>query len=150
MAKILITPGKYVQGAGELKKLGTYAAAYGKKALILISAGGQKRIGKLVEDSFSAANTAMEFVIFNGECSKTEIERLRGVMQASGFDMVIGIGGGKIFDTAKLLLTTKRHPSSSAPPSLPQMLPAALCRLFTAMKVYLKNICSCPPTPIWF
>ena len=110
MAKILITPGKYVQGAGELKKLGTYAAAYGKKALILISAGGQKRIGKLVEDSFSAANTAMEFVIFNGECSKTEIERLRGVMQASGFDMVIGIGGGKIFDTAKAVAYYEKTP----------------------------------------
>ena len=41
MAKILITPGKYVQGAGELKKLGTYAATYGKKALVLISAGGK-------------------------------------------------------------------------------------------------------------
>ena len=49
MAKILITPGKYVQGAGELKKLGEYAAAYGKKALILISAGGQKRIAEIEE-----------------------------------------------------------------------------------------------------
>lgn len=33
MANILISPGKYVQGAGERKKLGTYAAAYGKKAV---------------------------------------------------------------------------------------------------------------------
>ena len=29
MAKILTSPGKYVQGAGELKKLGTYAKTYG-------------------------------------------------------------------------------------------------------------------------
>lgn len=36
MAKILISPSKYVQGAGEMKKLGTYAAEYGKKALVLI------------------------------------------------------------------------------------------------------------------
>ena len=26
MAKILISPSKYIQGAGEMKKLGTYAA----------------------------------------------------------------------------------------------------------------------------
>lgn len=32
MAKILISPSKYVQGAGEMKKLGTYAEAYGKKS----------------------------------------------------------------------------------------------------------------------
>ena len=91
MAKILISPSKYVQGAGELKKLGEYAGVYGKKALILISAGGQKRSGKLIEDSFAAVDTAMEFAIFNGECSKTEIQRLQGVMQASGCDMIIGI-----------------------------------------------------------
>ena len=46
MAKILISPGKYVQGAGELKKLGEYAGVYGKKALVIISAGGRKRSGK--------------------------------------------------------------------------------------------------------
>ena len=37
MAKILTSPGKYVQGAGELKKLGTYAKTYGKKALVLVT-----------------------------------------------------------------------------------------------------------------
>ena len=35
MAKVLISPGKYVQGAGEMKKLGVYAEGYGTKALIL-------------------------------------------------------------------------------------------------------------------
>ena len=52
MAKVLISPGKYVQGAGEMKKLGEYAQNYGKKALILISKGGYKRIGAMVEKSF--------------------------------------------------------------------------------------------------
>ena len=37
MAKILISPSKYVQGAGEMKNIGTYAANCGKKALVLIS-----------------------------------------------------------------------------------------------------------------
>lgn len=37
MAKILISPSKYLQGAGEMKNIGTYAAKCGKKALVLIS-----------------------------------------------------------------------------------------------------------------
>ena len=40
MTKILTSPGKYVQGPGEMKKLGEYAAKYGKKALALITENG--------------------------------------------------------------------------------------------------------------
>ena len=44
MAKILICPNKYVQGAGEMNKIADYAKAYGKKALVVITASGYKRI----------------------------------------------------------------------------------------------------------
>ena len=36
MANILNSPGRYVQGAGELSKLGKYAEGYGKKAPISV------------------------------------------------------------------------------------------------------------------
>lgn len=110
MAKILISPSKYVQGAGEMKKLGTYAAAYGKKALVIISQGGYKRIGGEIEKSFQEADCAVEFDYFNGECSKTEINRLTAIVQEKGCDMVIGIGGGKIFDTAKAVAYYNKQP----------------------------------------
>lgn len=101
MAKILISPSKYVQGPGELGKLGGYVKAYGKKALILISRGGYKREGKMVEDSFLDTGCEVVFDYFNGECSKTEINRLTQTVKEHGCDVVVGIGGGKIFDTAK-------------------------------------------------
>lgn len=101
MAKILISPSKYVQGAGEMKKLGVYAAGYGSKALALISAGGYKRIGAEIEESFKEVDCSIEFDYFNGECSKTEINRLNELVKEKGCDLIIGIGGGKIFDTAK-------------------------------------------------
>ena len=101
MAKILISPSKYVQGAGEMKNIGKYAAAAGKKALVLISQGGYKRIGKMIEDSFAENNCELVFDYFNGECSTNEIDRLLKVVKDKGCDLTIGIGGGKIFDTAK-------------------------------------------------
>ena len=104
MANILISPGKYVQGPGELKKLGEYAEKYGKKALILITASGFQRIGAIVEGSFLDKEAAAEFDYFNGECSKTEIDRLLNIARDKGCDMIIGIGGGKILDTAKAVL----------------------------------------------
>ncbi|MDO4169412.1 MAG: glycerol dehydrogenase [Lachnospiraceae bacterium] len=110
MAKILISPSKYVQGAGEMKKLGTYAQAYGKKALILISKGGYKRIGELIEESFKETDCEIMFDYFNGECSKNEINRLNTIMQEKNCDLVIGIGGGKIFDTAKAVAYYGKSP----------------------------------------
>ena len=101
MAKILSSPGKYVQGAGELKKLGTYAEGLGKNALVLISKGGYKRIGAEIEKSFAETGCTLHFDYFNGECSKNEINRLKDIMKEKGCDLIIGIGGGKIFDTAK-------------------------------------------------
>lgn len=110
MAKILISPGKYVQGSGEMKKLGIYAESYGKKALILISNGGYKRIGSMIEDSFKESTCDLQFEFFNGECSKNEIKRLCEIMQEKKCDCMIGIGGGKIFDTAKAVAYYQKTP----------------------------------------
>lgn len=110
MSKILISPSKYIQGPGEIKKLGAYAAGYGKKALILISKGGYKRIGAQIEESFKDQACETEFDFFQGECSKTEISRLTEVMKEKSCDLVIGIGGGKIFDTAKAVAYYQKTP----------------------------------------
>ena len=109
-AKILISPSKYVQGAGELKNLGTYAKTYGKKALVLITESGYKRIGKTVNGSFENAGVVPVFEYFNRECSKNEINRLITIMDNTGCEMVIGIGGGKILDTAKAVAYYKSTP----------------------------------------
>lgn len=90
MAKVLISPGKYVQGAGEMKKLGEYAQNYGKKALILISKGGYKRIGAMVEKSFEGKECGYVFDYFNGECSKKEIKRLGEIVNEVGRQMGFG------------------------------------------------------------
>jgi len=110
MAKILISPGKYVQGAGEMKKLYDYAKVYGKKALVLITASGYKRIGKTVESSFVGQDFELVFDYFNGECSKNEINRLIAIADEKGCDMVIGIGGGKTLDTSKAVAYYRKTP----------------------------------------
>ena len=101
MANILISPAKYVQGAGEMAKLYDYASGYGKKALIVITEAGNKRIGEIVKTSFEGKDFETVFEYFNGECSRTEINRLIEIMKNEECDLVIGIGGGKILDTSK-------------------------------------------------
>lgn len=101
MARVFISPSRYVQGPGELARLGSYVAAYGSHALVVISAGGLRRSGDVVSASFAEAGVGLTYDSFNGECSQAEIDRLVGVYRSAGTDVVVGIGGGKIFDTAK-------------------------------------------------
>lgn len=110
MARIFISPGKYVQGPGELAKLGTYVKDYGGKALVLISAGGIHRSGTTIEKSFSDSRVEFDYENFNGECSQIEIDRLVKVLDERGFDVVVGVGGGKIFDTAKAVAAARNLP----------------------------------------
>lgn len=110
MANILCSPSKYVQGAGEMKKLGEYAQKYGKKALVLITESGYKRIEDVLKVGFEGYDIEPVYEYFNRECSKTEINRLVAIMNEKGCDVVIGIGGGKILDTAKAVAYYKEVP----------------------------------------
>lgn len=110
MANILISPGKYAQGKGELKKLNTYVEGLGSKALILISPSGYKRIGKVIEESFKDSSCQIVFDYFNGECCMTEINRLKAIAEEKACDVIIGVGGGKILDTAKAVAYYTKHP----------------------------------------
>lgn len=110
MSKILISPSKYVQGPKEMNKLGEYASKYGKKPLVLITASGYKRIGAIVDDSFKSAGIEIVYDYFNGECCKTEINRLKKIVEEKQCDVVIGIGGGKILDTCKAVAYYEKLP----------------------------------------
>ena len=85
----MIYPSKYVQGPGEMGKLGSYAEGYGSKALVLISSSGYKRIQATLDAGFAGSKCAPVYDFFNGECSKNEINRLQGVMDAQDRKSVV-------------------------------------------------------------
>ena len=101
MARTFISPSKYIQGPGEMDNIGAYAGTLGKSAVVLISAGGRKRTGAQIEESFEKADVALSFVTFDGECSKKEISRVLELAKDTCAEVIVGVGGGKIFDTAK-------------------------------------------------
>lgn len=115
MARVIISPNKYVQGPGELANVASYAEKLGKKAFILISESGIKRVGGIIDGSFAASESTYVFETFNGECSRNEINRLVAKVKEQGCDLVIGVGGGKIFDTAKAVAYYTETPVIVAP-----------------------------------
>ena len=101
MRKILKSPGKYVQGAGILAELDEYLQGMGRRLLILISQSGTKRICPTLDACFQGKDYELHYEIFQGECSQTQIDRLTAVARQQKSTAVVGIGGGKILDTAK-------------------------------------------------
>lgn len=101
MSAVFISPSKYIQGPGEMDNIGAYTAKLGKKALCVISKGGYARQGSQIEASFAGVDADVIFDYFHGECSMNEINRLVDIAKEKQCDVVIGVGGGKIFDTAK-------------------------------------------------
>lgn len=99
MAKIIGSPSRYVQGKGELKNLCGHASAFGTKLFVLASASGRKRVEASIAQG--QGDTQLVYEVFNGECCKTEINRVMEACKSAGCDVIVGIGGGKIHDTAK-------------------------------------------------
>ncbi|MGI6030997.1 MAG: glycerol dehydrogenase [Eubacteriales bacterium] len=110
MANIIIAPGKYIQGQGELNNIGQYTQTLGKNVFAVISESGYKRVGAAVEESFRTVGCQVHFEFFNGECSHNEINRLKGLFDQMGCDVCVGIGGGKIHDTTKALAYYAKKP----------------------------------------
>ena len=103
MDRIIQSPGKYIQGADVLSRLGGYLKPMAQCWLVV----GDKFVLSFAQESLqkslNAAELAFDIVPFGGECSQHEIDRLRVVAEKAGCEAVVGIGGGKTLDTAKAL-----------------------------------------------
>lgn len=101
MANIIGSPTRYIQGKSELKNLAAHVENIGKKLFVLTSASGKSRVEPSIDESLKGHETSVVYETFNGECSMSEINRIMEVCKKSDSDTIVGIGGGKIHDTAK-------------------------------------------------
>lgn len=115
MSRILLAPGRYVQGAGAIAEIGNFVSSMGKKALVI----GGKRALALSADQVKASLAAQDVdcrqELFEGECCDKEIQRLKELSIAEGCDIVIAIGGGKVIDTGKAVAFEMKVPVTVVP-----------------------------------
>lgn len=103
MAAIIGSPTRYVQGRKELYHLCQHTENIGKHLFVLTSATGRKRVEEAISESASHSDSTVTYEVFHGECSMHEIERLMALCKDTSCDTIVGIGGGKIHDTAKAI-----------------------------------------------
>lgn len=101
MKKVFQSPGKYIQGKGELSKLGEYISVYSNKAVLIIDGFIFDNYEEQIRQSCKIENLNIKYERFTGECSKVEIDRIINASNDMKDIVIVGIGGGKTLDTAK-------------------------------------------------
>lgn len=94
-------PSRYIQGKGTLNNIGQYVKVHGQKPLIMSGGTSWKVTGETISESLKSEGLDFVYDKFNGESSMNEVNRYIEIGKANLVDLVIGVGGGKVLDTAK-------------------------------------------------
>lgn len=89
MDRIIQSPGKYIQGAGVLSRIGDYLKPLAERWLVV---GDKFVLGfaeKTLRQSFKQAELSVEIAPFGGECSQNEIDRLRKLADSASCTAVL-------------------------------------------------------------
>ena len=111
--RILGLPAKYIQGQGALDRIGEAALQLDNSALVFADGFVRDLVGARVTQSLEAAKVTCQWEDFNGECCRSEIDRLKA--KGKNMNLVIAIGGGKALDTGKAVAAELSVPFISAP-----------------------------------
>ena len=95
------SPKKFLIGAGLFDQVGEYIAEHGDFAFFVADAFFMQRIETQTVPALTAQNIRSHVEQFQFECTTEEIARLTAAFQASGANVVVGVGGGKALDAAK-------------------------------------------------
>ncbi|GIQ80380.1 glycerol dehydrogenase [Kipferlia bialata] len=109
-AAITGAPSRYIQGAGCVREAGIHIAKLGNNAFCLGGKRGTASVHDALVASCGEANVHLTFELFAGECCLSEVSRLQTLATAAGATVIVGVGGGKSMDTAKVLANLMELP----------------------------------------
>ena len=101
--RIFGSPFRYIQGAGVIDHSGSILAPLGKRFLLVADEKVRDTAGNRISHSLRRAGKICHVVLFGGECCNSEISRIMQQVEKESLDVIVGVGGGKTADTAKVL-----------------------------------------------
>ena len=116
---------RYIQGPGELNNVFEYGKKYGSRFLFLVDSGVFDMIRTQVEAIEDNCGCSAAFHSFYGECCQENVDLLVNVVKETGCDLILGVGGGKVLDTVKLVADAVDLPRIIVPTSASSDAPAA-------------------------
>jgi glycerol dehydrogenase-like iron-containing ADH family enzyme len=121
--------GRYIQGAGYIKRVGEEVLRLGKAPLIVGGKTALSITGSELEKSVAETCKGYEFVTHTGTCNEERAKELADLAEEKGYDVIVGVGGGVICDFAKLVAHFAALPVINVPTS------SATCAAYASLSV---------------
>ncbi len=137
-------PSKYIQGPGAFAEIPNLIKSLGSKGLVIAS---QTVIEKVLRMFVFEHESNIFIEEFRGECSETELERLSNVIRETGADVIIGAGGGKVIDSAKIVADRSRIPVVIAPTIASSDAPCSGCAVIYSDEGVFESVYGCATNP---
>lgn len=125
--QLVVSPTVVINGEGALARVGELAAGIGSRALVIGGPVSYPAVRDGIERSLRAAGVAFEVATYGRDCCESDQDRLSELIRACGAEVVVGAGGGKAMDAAKLAGYRAGVPVINVPTS------AATCAAWTAL-----------------
>ena len=112
----LYNPVKVIFGKGSIERIGKYARAFGKRAMIVIGQGSARKNGYLDKVTKQLKNAGIEFTVFEGiepNPRVTTIDRAKKAAYKFKANFLLALGGGSVIDAAKGISISYFDPESS-------------------------------------
>lgn len=110
MIRVMRAPSRYVQGKDALLDLKRHVESLGNTFYAIGSKSALKSTKAAIEKSFEGSDMSITFELFNGQCSMAEVNRVRDLIRKSNSNVIVGIGGGRALDTAKVAAHYEKLP----------------------------------------
>lgn len=122
-----IAPARVMRGIDAIAAAGEAIAAFGSRPLVV---GGDRTLESIrtpLQPLLDRHQLEAAWISYHPDCSEASLERLQQHFAQHRADFVVGVGGGKALDAAKLLAHRVRRPVVTVPTS------GATCAAWTAL-----------------
>ncbi len=130
---LFISPTQVIQGEGIISQAAEAISRLGKRPLVVGGNHTLDLISSHLKPIFQQFNLTAGFDTYSPDCSEKSLKNLTQATKNHQADLIIGVGGGKALDTAKLLAHQQQLPIVTIPTS------GATCAAWTALSNIYSN-----------
>jgi glycerol dehydrogenase len=141
MYKKAAFPGKYIQGVGALGGLPALMDLLGKPGLILASPSVNATVLGGGGGGIDWSAQAIPIEVFGGECCEDELRGLAAAIARTGAQVLVGMGGGKTIDTAKIAADRAGLPVIVVPTIASTDAPCSGCAVLYSKDGVFESVC---------